>query len=38
MTSILFLIERIQCNQIRCFYLEHKNIFQNISLNVWNLV
>ena len=38
MTIILFLIETIQRNQFRSYYLQNKNIFQNFSHNVGNLV
>ena len=37
MTSIIFLIGRIYCNQFKCHYLRNKNIFPNFFLLFWNL-
>ena len=37
MTSILFLIDTIYCNQFRCNYLRNKNLFLNLFLNFQNL-
>ena len=38
MTSILFLIETIQGNQIRCNYLKNKKLFLKFIHYFWNLL
>ena len=37
MTSILFLIETIYCNILRCNYLRKKNLFRNFFFDFLNL-
>ena len=36
MTSILFLVETIQCKKLRCIYLKNKKIF-SISLCIFQI-
>ena len=37
MTSILFLVETIQCKQFRRIYLKNKKLFVNLCMHFWNL-